>query len=153
LFTERLIVPRLLGIALFAALTLSGAIDVMRALSPVENVGLFSSGEMEVAELLRAKIPPRAVILHAPVHNSLVALSGRQSVMGYPGHLWTHGINYGQRENDVKTIYSGGESAVEPMSRLGVEYVLIGPREQSELAIGESFFTSLYPVVIDHAGY
>src|SRR5262249_3896907 len=120
LFAQRLILPRFLAFVLLAALTLAGAIDVWRALSPEENVGLFSKEEMEVAELLRAKIPPRAMILHAPVHNSLVALTGRQSVMGYPGHLWTHGINYGQRETDVKTIYSGGEPAIEPMSRLGV---------------------------------
>src|SRR5262249_11936506 len=108
LFTRRLIIARGLATVLLFGLTFSGALDVTRAISPAENVTVFGRAELEVAALLREKTPPRALILHAPIHNSVVALSGRQSVMGYPGHLWTHGINYAQREIDVKTIYQGG---------------------------------------------
>jgi uncharacterized membrane protein len=102
---------------------------------------------------LREKIEPRAVVLHAPIHNSVVALSGRQSVMGYPGHLWTHGIDYQRRELEVATIYRGGSNTLEPLSRLGVNYVIIGPAERTQLAVDENYFANLYPAVIDHAGY
>ncbi len=124
-----------------------------RALSPAENVKIFGQTELEVAALLREKTPPRALILHAPIHNSVVALSGRQSVMGYPGHLWTHGIDYAQREIDAKTIYKGGEQMIEPLSRLGVDYVIVGPAERMEPGTSESHFENLYPMVIDHAGF
>jgi uncharacterized membrane protein len=153
LFTRRLIVARGLAAALLVGLTFSGALDVTRALSPAENVEVFGHAELEVAALLREKTRPRALILHAPIHNSVVALSGRQSVMGYPGHLWTHGLNYAQRELDVKTIYKGGAQMFEPLSRLGVDYVIIGPAERLQLAPDETLFGKLYPVVIDHAGY
>jgi hypothetical protein len=153
LFTRRSIIARGLATALLIGLTFSGALDVTRALSPVENLKVFGQAELEVAALLREKIPPRALILHAPIHNSVVALSGRQSVMGYPGHLWTHGIDYAQRELDVKIIYSGGQQMIQPLSSLGVDYVIVGPSEQSQLAVDESYFSSLYKVVIDHAGY
>jgi hypothetical protein len=153
LFTRRFIIVRALAAALLIGLTLSGALDVTRALSPVENVPIFGRAELEVAALLREKIPPRALILHAPIHNSVVALSGRQSVMGYPGHLWTHGLAYSHRELDVKTIYKGAPQMIEPISRLGVDYVIIGPTERMELAPDETPFRNLYPVVIDHAGY
>jgi len=153
LFAQRFIIARGLAAALLLALTFSGALDVMRALSPAENVGLFGQAELEVAALLREKTPPRALILHAPIHNSVVALSGRQSVMGYPGHLWTHGLDYTQRELDVKTIYKGGAQMVEPLSRLGVDYVIVGPVEQTQQGADEAHFGSIYPVVIDHAGY
>ncbi|MBO0858307.1 MAG: hypothetical protein J2P21_07570 [Chloracidobacterium sp.] len=153
LFTRRLIVSRCLAAALLVGLTFSGVLDVTRALSPVENVEVFGRAELEVAKLLREKTRPRALILHAPIHNSVVALSGRQSVMGYPGHLWTHGLNYAQRELDVKTIYKGGSQMIEPLSRLGVDYVIIGPAERLQLAPDENLFGKLYPVVIDHAGY
>jgi uncharacterized membrane protein len=73
--------------------------------------------------------------------------------MGYPGHLWTHGLNYSQRELDVKTIYKGDSQMMEPLSRLGVDYVIVGPYERLELAPDETPFGKLYPVVIDHAGY
>lgn len=145
---------KLLGAALLIVLTLSGAIDVVRALSPVENVPLFGQAELEVAELIRQRTPPRAVILHAPIHNSVVALTGRQSVMGYPGHLWTHGIAYGQREASVKAIFRGGTDSARPLVELGIEYVVIGPAERSgELVVAETFFTESFPLVIDHAGY
>ncbi len=153
LFTRRFIVARALAAVLLLALTFSGALDVTRALSPTENVGLFSQAELEVAALLREKTPPRALILHAPIHNSVVALSGRQSVMGYPGHLWTHGLDYAQRELDVKTIYKGGAQMLEPLSRLGVDYVIIGPPERMQMEVDEVQFGSVYPLVIDHAGF
>ncbi|MGH9754378.1 MAG: hypothetical protein ACREA2_16485 [Blastocatellia bacterium] len=153
LFARRFIVARVAALILFIALTFSGALDVARALSPVENVVLFGRAELEVAALLREKTPPRALILHAPIHNSVVALSGRQSVMGYPGHLWTHGIPFESRENDLKTIYGGGAQVIEPLSRLGVDYVIVGLAERGRLKTDEINFGSLYPVVIDHAGY
>jgi hypothetical protein len=151
LFTRRSIIANSLAAALLIGLIFSGALDVMRALSPVENVGIFDKPKIEVAALLREKTPPRAVILHAPIHNSVIALSGRQSVMGYPGHLWTHGLNYAQRELDVKAIYKGGAQMIEPLSRLGVDYVIVGPEERAALGANDSYFG--YPVVIDHAGY
>jgi hypothetical protein len=153
LFTRRFIITRVLAAALLIGLTLSGALDVTRALSPVENVRIFGEVELEVAALLREKTPPRALILHAPIHNSVVALSGRRSLMGYPGHLWTHGIDYAQREIDVKTIYKGGEQMIEPLSRLGVDYVIVGPFERMDPGTNESHFENQYPMVIDHAGY
>jgi hypothetical protein len=153
LFTRRFIIARGLATALLIGLTFSGALDVTRALSRVENVQIFGQAELEVAALLREKTPPRALILHAPIHNSVVALSGRQSLMGYPGHLWTHGLDYAQRELDVKTIYKGGAQMVEPLTRLGVDYVVVGPAERLELGADEALFGNLYPVVIDHAGY
>jgi hypothetical protein len=153
LFTQRFVIARGLAGVLLLALTLSGGLDVARALSPAENVSLFGKDELEVAALLREKTPSRALILHAPIHNSVVALSGRQSVMGYPGHLWTHGIAFEPRQNDVTTIYRGGTQMIEPLARLGVGYVLIGPVERTQLTVDENYFAGLYPVVIDHAGY
>lgn len=153
LLTHRWVALKVLGAALLILLTLSGAMDVLRAASPIEDVTLFGQAEVEVAELIRQKTPPRAVILHAPIHNSVVALTGRQSVMGYPGHLWTHGIDYGQRENEVKAIYRGGPESAKPLASLNVDYVVIGPTEQSQMQVAENFFAALYPVVIDHAGY
>src|SRR5262245_36538512 len=153
LFTRRLIIARALATALLIGLTFSGALDLTRALSRVENLEIFGKAELEVAALLRERTPPRALILHAPIHNSVVALSGRQSVMGYPGHLWTHGLDYAQRELDVKTIYKGGEQMTEPLSRLGVDYLIVGPAERLELRADETHFGTPYPMVIDHAGY
>jgi hypothetical protein len=152
LFSRRSVVWSLIGAALLVILTLSGALDVARGLSPVENVPLYSRAELEVAELIQQRTPPRSVILHAPIHNSVVALTGRQSLMGYPGHLWTHGIDYRQREMEVQAIYQGGPEAIELLDQHQVNYVIIGPIERETLHPDESFFAS-FTLVIDHAGH
>jgi hypothetical protein len=149
LFTRRFAV--LPAALIFIALTLAGALDVLRALSPAENTRLFDKEALEVASILREKTPPRSVMLHAPIHNSVVALSGRQSVMGYPGHLWTHGIDYRQREAKVLSVYRGGQN--EFLSRFKVDYVIIGPVERSQLLADENYFASRYPLAIDHGEY
>ncbi len=141
------------SIVLLVTITLSGMLDVARALSPVEKALIFGRTEIEVAEQIGRRTPPRAVILHAPIHNSLVALTGRQSVMGYPGHLWSHGIDYAQRQAQITAIYRGAPEADELLARLNVDYVIIGPAEREQLQANKDFFAARYPVVIDHAGY
>ncbi len=42
---------------------------------------------------------------------------------------------------------------IEPLFRLGVDYVIIGPVERAQLTVDEVYFANLYPPVIDHAGY
>ena len=138
---------------LFVALTLAGALDVLRGLSPVEKVRLFDAEQLQVAERIKERIPPRALMLCAPIHNSVLALSGRPMVMGYPGHLWSHGINFSARERDVKTMFGGGAAAERLFQQYGVEYVVIGPVEFSEFNADEGFFAEKYEAVIDEAGY
>jgi len=153
LWSRRAAIWRLTSIVLLLTLTLSGALDVTRALSPVEDVLLFGRAELEVAELIRQRTPPRAVILNAPIHNSVVALTGRQSLMGYPGHLWTHGFDYKDRQNDVEAIYRGGPRAAELLASYGVDYVVVGPIERGQFLANDNFFAAQYPAVIDQDGY
>ncbi len=153
LFASKLITARMAAAALLVTLTLSGAADVWRALSPVENVVLFSQGELDAAEAIRQQTPPHALLLNAPIHNSVVALTGRQTLMGYPGHLWTHGIDYKDREDDVLAIYRGGDEAAQLLARYGVDYVIIGPVERNQFGADERFFKAKYQTVVDEAGY
>lgn len=153
LFKRRMILWPALGVLLFIALTLSGALDVLRGLSPVENLRLFDAEQLKVAELIKQRIPPHALILSAPIHNSVLALSGRQMLMGYPGHLWSHGIKSDEREQDVRTMYRGGAEAQRLLHQYGIDYVIMGPAEYSDLNADNGFFAATYQAVIDEAGY
>lgn len=139
--------------ALLVMLTLAGALDVWRGFSPVEKVTLLGAAEVEVAALIRQQTEPRSVILHAPIHNSTVCLTGRQSVMGYPGHLWTHGISYQERELEVESILRWAANAEQLIDERGVDYLLIGPTERSKFRPPEMLLGSRYPVVFEHADY
>lgn len=92
------------------------------------------------------------MILHAPIHNTPVFLTGRRSLMGYPGHIWTHGIDFGQRETDIKKIYSGSPDAVNLLSKYGVNYVVVDPQEHSVMPVNTAFF-SRYPEVVKIGEY
>lgn len=139
--------------ALLLILVFSGALDVARALTPVEKVNLLGPAEIQVAELIKAKTEPDATIAHIPIHNSAVILTGRQSLMGYPGHLWSHGINYQEREADVQKIFREGPAARVTMKRYGIDYLLVGPLERRQFNPDEKALAAQFPVVFDHAEY
>jgi hypothetical protein len=142
-----------LATVLFLGLTLSGALDVLRGLSPVEKLLLFDADQLQVAELIKQRVPPRSLVLSAPIHNSVLALTGRQPLMGYPGHLWSHGIQFETRARDLKTMYRGGAEAERLFHQYGIDYVVVGPIEYSELNADDGYFAEKYKVVIDVAGY
>ncbi|HKG14583.1 MAG TPA: hypothetical protein VKB12_14750, partial [Pyrinomonadaceae bacterium] len=80
-----------------------------------------------------------------PVYNDPVYLTGRRTFLGYPGHVWSHGLNYDRREAELKRIYAGGADAAQLIAANGIEYVVVGPIERAEMkrygvALDESFF-------------
>jgi hypothetical protein len=148
---------RLIAAGCLILLTLSGAIDVFRTASKQINYGLFDADAVRVAELIKRRTEPNALFLNAPTYNSAVVLSGRRSLMRYVGHLASHGIDYGERENDLRRIYEGNATADIFLRKHSVEYVLISPAERSYMQengreLGEDFFAK-YPLVAESGEY
>jgi uncharacterized membrane protein len=80
-------------------------------------------------------------VIHAPVHNHPVFLTGRRSLMGYPGHVWTHGLEFGQRESEIKRVYAGAPDAVSILGKYNVAYAVVGPLERNIMNVNEQFFS------------
>ncbi len=137
---------RVLAASLFIMLTLAGALDVFALMTRQGEYQEFDRDGINFAEMIKLKTPPRATILHAPVHNTPVFLTGRRSLMGYPGHIWTHGLDYGPRETEIKRIYAGAPDAESLLAKYGVDYVVIDPQEHSLMTVNAAFF-SRYPEV------
>ena len=98
---------RVLSAAAGLSMVLSGAIDVWRVASGQIEHTIFTAEGVAFAERVKASTAPRAIVLHAPTYNSEVYLTGRRSVLGYPGHIWSQGLDAGAREHDVRSIYEG----------------------------------------------
>ena len=130
----------------------SGVLDVWRTASGQVNYKVFDKDAVEVASQIRTRTPANALFLNAPTFNTAVVLSGRQSLMRYPGHLGSHGIDYAQRESDVKQIYEGGPGAPALMEMYGIQYVLVSPEERSKGAVNDQFF-SRYPTAAESGQY
>ena len=136
----------------FFILIFSGSLDVLRTVTGTVRSRVFDSDAVKLTNRVKAMVPPKALFLNAPTYNSPIVLTGRQSLMRYPGHLASHGIDYVQRESDVKTIYAGGPQAEELIRKYGIDYVLISPEERSTMRANEMFFNR-FPALAEVGQY
>lgn len=143
---------RWLSAIAIATLLLAGALDVWRIADEQTEYLEFSSPGIAIANEISRTVPPRAIVLHAPTYNSPVFLTGRRSLLGYPGWTWSRGLNDAQRQDDIKRMYAGAPDADDLLRRYGVMYVLVGPDEMSSLMVSEPFW-SRYPQVAADGPY
>jgi hypothetical protein len=132
---------RVLAGAFFVILTMAGALDVFALVTRQGEYQEFDRNGVSFAEWIKEQTPPGATILHAPIHNTPVFLSGRRSLMGYPGHIWTHGLDFGPREQEIKRIYAGSPDAADLLAKYRVDYVVVDPQEHSVMPVNDAFFS------------
>jgi hypothetical protein len=133
-------IRRAIAVILFVCVTLAGAMDVAGIALRSVKYGIFDNAGIAFANLVKEKTPPRALVIHAPVHNTPVFLTGRRSLMGYPGHIWTHGLQFVQREGEIRRIYLGTPDAEQLMRNYEVDYAVVGPQERLVTRVNEGFF-------------
>ena len=138
---------RVIAGCLFVVLTLAGALDVYALVTKQGEFEEFDRDGVVFADMIKQQTPPKATILHAPIHNTPIFLTGRRSLMGYPGHIWTHGIDSGSREADIKKIYEGAADAPGLLAKYGVDYVVVDPQERSVMQVNDEFFGRYKEVV------
>ena len=132
---------RAAAVALLLTLTLAGALDVWSVASRAAEFRIFDADGVRFAETVKKLSRPRATVLHEPTFDTPVFLTGRRSVMGYPGHIGSHGIDWEERWREVRRIYSGGPAAEKLLAKYGVEFVVVGPHERREAHVNETFFS------------
>jgi hypothetical protein len=131
---------------LIFTLTFSGALDIWRASSNQNVIMVFDKTLTTTAEKIKEYTNPRSIILTAPFHNNSVLLTGRQSFMGYPGRLWTHGLPYAEREEMVRKIYTASPEAAALIQQENIDYIVVGDQErmwaqEQKIELNEEFFT------------
>jgi hypothetical protein len=134
-------ITRWLAPLVFATLIFAGSLDVLRVVSEAAEYREFDAQGIAAASFISAQAPPRAVVLHTPTYNSPVFLTGRRSLLGYPGWMWSRGLDYGQRNTDIQRIYAGEPDADALLRQYGVDYVLIGPAEFAASKVNEPFWS------------
>jgi hypothetical protein len=124
-----------------ATLLLAGAVDVLRVVSEASEYQEFDAQGIAAAKLISAETSPRALVLHAPTYNSPVFLTGRRSLLGYPGWMWSRGLDYSERSADIQRIYSGAPEAEALLRKYNVDYALVGPMEHASFKVNEQFWS------------
>ncbi|MGH9955938.1 MAG: hypothetical protein ACREBC_02265, partial [Pyrinomonadaceae bacterium] len=132
---------RLAAVALFISVTLSGSLDVASIIFRSNKYQVFDRAGIQFAEVVKQETGPRSLIIHAPVHNHPVFLTGRRSLMGYPGHIWTHGLEFVQRESEIKRFFAGGPEAATLTSKYGITHAVVSPLERHNTQVNDQFFS------------
>lgn len=133
----------------FAAMVMAGSLDVVRVISGTSINQEFDSQGIQLAQSISRNAAPRAVVLHAPTYNSPVFLTGRRSVLGYPGWMWSRGLDYGPRSSDIEKMYAGAPETEALLKKYGIQYVLVSPSELASMKVNEQFW-SRYPLAAEN---
>jgi len=134
-------IARLIAPVLFVLVILAGSIDVGSIVLRSAQFNVFDSKGVQFAEVIKEQTEPNSLIVHAPVHNHPSFLTGRRSLLGYPGHIWTHGLDYKPRENEIKRIYAGAPDAEAILKKYRAAYIVVGPLERNVTFVNDQFFT------------
>ncbi len=86
-------------------------------------------------------------IATVPTFNHPVALCGRPIVAGYPGHLWSHGLNAAAVEKGLGRLMRGEPGWREEARALGASHVFWGAREREAFPASTRPWTEAGPPV------
>ena len=103
---------------------------------------------------MRELTPAHATFAVSFQHNHPIpVMAGRRVVMSYEGWLYAFGIDYAQRERDVRAIFALAPNMPALLNEYDVDYVVIGPGEEQEFKPDVAAFRARYPMIISTENY
>lgn len=140
-FFEQNLHKKIIGTTIVCFLILAGSLDILRTFTPVTSYQIFTKNDLEIAAAVRNLTPKDALFLTASNHNHPIpALSGRSTLLGFHGWIWSHGLPYEDRAHDIEKIYGGGEESADLIKNYRINYITIGPQEREQFTVSENFF-------------
>lgn len=88
--------------------------------------------DLQAALALYPDLPVTATFACAPTFNHPLLLLGRKVVLGYEGHLSSHGIEYGLQKEHLIALLHGAPGWEEHARALGAQALYWGPLEQEQ---------------------
>jgi len=142
---------KILAVSIFVALTASGSLDLFYLLNFKKHTHvMIDYKNVALAQEFKSMSNPHENVLSSDYHLHWVpVLTGRPIVMGYRGWLWSYGINYGKREEDIKKIYQGNDNAMDLLNIYKISYVIVGPEEKNAYLINQTFFRNNFPILLE----
>jgi hypothetical protein len=113
-------------------LLFSGAVSVTAAcLGGGPRLEVLSLSEYDAVCEALASRPLTERVAVAPTFNHPVALCGHPLVLGYPGHLWSHGIDAAEVEPGLEALLRGEPRWREEARAIEARLLFWGPREDA----------------------
>jgi hypothetical protein len=126
-------------VTLSCILFFSGSVSVFHTIrSDAETYEIFNRNELRSAREALADVSHNAVIASEPTFNNPISYWGYKLVLGYNGHLWSHGIKYQDQEKLLNDFFKGiGDWKTQARS-LKIDYILWGPRERAKYGVNNN---------------
>jgi hypothetical protein len=145
----------LLGV--FTLMTISsGVFDIIprifknRAQMPI----IFDVSAQKTAQFIRQNIKENELILTGSSFlNPAASLAGRSVLVGYPGWLWTRGINYQEREANLKSFYQNPDRDGELLKDYPIKYILFDDAVRYDFNAEKSKFDQIFNKVFESGDY
>jgi hypothetical protein len=93
--------------------------------------GFANRAEVDGVGAAVKSLPIEARFAAYPTYNHPLLLQGRKCVLGYPGHLWTEGFDYGEAEKSLRQLMQGASAWREMARLLHVRYLFWGREEKA----------------------
>ena len=93
--------------------------------------GLIERARLDHIGTALRPLPLDARFATYPTYNHPVLLQGRKVVLGYPGHLWTEGFDYGKTNDQLTALMNGAATWHDAAKALGVRYIFWGQDEKT----------------------
>lgn len=153
LILTRQVTNIILAITAIYLVSFSGSLDIVRLISSSgTRYESYSPRAIKLAEFVKSNTKQDSVFLSVDkFDNPVVALSGRKVVVGFHGWLWTYGLNYSQKELDVRNMLAG-QSSQDLFKKYNISYVILFENEQSNYVINYDFINR-YPLIYNQDGY
>jgi hypothetical protein len=132
-------------------MTFIGAVSVYRETRLSDR--LFSNDDLIISDFVRNNTDPASVFLTSTKHNNpITCLSGRAVMIGYMGWLWTHGINYGDRFDEMKKIFSGKDDGT-LVTKYKIDYILLDNKAVEEYDADQEYLDKTYKKIYSDDSY
>lgn len=109
----------------------SGFLSMLGGIGPTfKGFGFAHRSEIDFTLAAVRELSPNERFIGYPTYNHPVLLSGRRMAMGYPGHLYSQGLNYDPRQQTINSILEGSPDWQVLCKELGTRYLYWGRFER-----------------------
>ncbi|NMC35536.1 hypothetical protein GYA49_00665 [Candidatus Beckwithbacteria bacterium] len=149
---QKKIAGKLLATILCIFLILAGTLDLFRLLQFNEQP-MLTSHEIDLAQMLRRKSSHNDIILNSDWHLQWASvLTGRQIMMGYRGWLWSWGIDYNSRLEEVRKIYQGEPQALDLIKKYSIDWIILDSSSRGMFENNEQFLDEHFIIDYEEPG-
>jgi hypothetical protein len=136
------------------SMTMSGLLENLGTALGQSSYRMLDTAQLELAAQVRERTPVHALfMIGMQSHDPIATLTGRRVYVGYANWLWTEGVPYETRRNEVLAVYGGDPGAEAIMAHDRIDFVVVGPYEIKELKADPTWWRNRFPVIASVAGW